>query len=83
MVKALGVGGPPGREDEYDLEDEEERHMLVELSSARGGGRKKSARELFNGTSLSSSSDGSLPVVGSCVARLWPGVIFTLLLLGV
>ncbi len=48
-----------------------------------GGGRKKSARELFNGTSLLSSSDGGLPVIGSCVVRLWPGVIFTLLLLGV
>ena len=76
MVKALGVGGPPGSDDEYGLEDEEERHMLVELSSAHG--RKKSARELFD-TTTSSSSDG----VGSCVARLWPGVLFTLLLLGV
>ena len=36
MVKALGVGGPPGSDDEYGLEDEEERHMLVELSSAHG-----------------------------------------------
>ena len=72
MVRALGVGAII-LDDERDHGDEEERsHMLVDLSSGNG---RRSARELFD--SASSSSGG-----GSSAARLWPGVLFILSLVG-
>jgi hypothetical protein len=72
MVRALGVGDN-SLDDEHDRGDEEERsHMLVEPSS---GNRRGPARELFD--AASSSSGG-----GWSAARLWPGVLFLLSLVG-
>ena len=59
MGKALGAGGASSVDD-YDavaLDEEEERLMNVEMSSTHrssNGHRRKSARELFDG----SSADG-------------------------
>ena len=72
MVRALGVGDN-SLDDEHDRGDEEERsHMLAEPSS---GNRRGPARELFD--AASSSSGG-----GWSAARLWPGVLFLLSLVG-
>ena len=82
MGKALGAGGASSVDD-YDavaLDEEEERLMNVEMSSTHrssNGHRRKSARELFDG----SSADGGGGESSS--TRIWTGVLFLLALVGV